>query len=57
MDRRRVVKMEGIDGGSSMGPSLAMVVVMAVVGSAIRVSHGSGLVLRLVWRVVGLWRK
>ena len=40
-----------------LGEQKKLVVVMAVVGSATRVSHGSGLVLRWFWRVVGLWRK
>ena len=38
-----------------MGPSSAMVVIMVVVGSSTRVSHGSGLVLRWFgeWWVCG----
>lgn len=49
-----VAKMEGVDGGSSMGPSSAVVM---VVGSGSSASHVWGLERRWAereWRVVGL---
>ncbi|GFY84367.1 sodium hydrogen exchanger 4 [Actinidia rufa] len=48
-----VAKMEGIDGGSLMGPSLAMVVVMVMVGSTTRVSHSSALFQSLLFEAYG----